>query len=80
MPLPDTSYLGWHSLNGASSSLHSKVEPSSVLVKVNLAEVLFVKGGGPETILVSGRTVSTIQLRVTAGLSPLASLARTAKV
>ena len=42
-----------------SSSLHTKVEPSSVLENVNPADPLVLEAGGAEVMAVSGVTVST---------------------
>ena len=65
-----------------SSSLHSKVEPASVELNEMLALVEATVPVGPEPIVVSGATVSTVQVRVASVGStlPAASVARTRKV
>ncbi len=64
------------------SSLHSKVELASVLVKPNDGEVWLVVPVGPELIVVSGAAVSTVNARVAgvASTLPAASVARTENV
>ena len=46
------------------SSLQSKVEPPSVEEKVKLGWLSPVRPDGPESIVVSGVVVTTVQLRV----------------
>src|SRR5688572_7135944 len=48
--------------NEPASTLHSKVEPGSVEVKVKSASPLLLGSGGPVSILVSGSTVSIVQV------------------
>ena len=68
-----------HVTNGAPSSEHSNVEPDSLAEKLKLALVLAVAAGGPAEIVVSGATVSIVQLAVAgvASTLPAASVART---
>ena len=47
-------------MKGPPSSEHAKLEPGSVAVKAKVAEALFDKAGGPETMLVCGGIVSTV--------------------
>jgi hypothetical protein len=64
------------------SSLHSKLDPASVEVKVNVALVELTVPLGPLVIDVFGATVSTVQVRV-AGVwptFPAMSFARTENV
>jgi hypothetical protein len=42
--------------------LQKNVEPDSLLVNVNAADALLLEAGGPETIVLSGATVSTVQV------------------
>jgi hypothetical protein len=44
----------------AASRLQAKVEPASLLVKAKFADALLLVEGGPEAIVVSGGTVSTV--------------------
>ncbi len=64
------------------SSLHSNVEPVSVLVNANDGEALLVVPVGPLVIVVSGAAVSTVNARVAgvASTLPAASVARTENV
>ena len=64
------------------SSLHSKLEPVSFDENPSVAEVDAVGPVGPESIVVSGATVSTVQVRAAslASALPAASRARTRKV
>src|ERR687896_457305 len=73
-----------HSVNGAPSSEHSKVTPSSLAEKRKRASLLAVAAAGAESIVVTGGVVSrglvTVQLWP-AGVGsawPAASVARTA--
>jgi hypothetical protein len=50
-----------HAVNAAPSSEHSNVAPAS-LVKVKLAELEVLVAPGPVPIVVSGATVSTVQV------------------
>ena len=71
-----------HAAHDPPSSLHSKVEPDSDEVKVNVA-VLDERGApGPLVIEVFGAVLSTVHVRVAgvASTLPAASLARTEKV
>jgi hypothetical protein len=52
----------------------------SVEEKLKLADVLFVGSLGLESMLTSGATVSTVQVRVAVLLLPAASMAFTWKV
>src|SRR6266516_7956837 len=47
-------------VNEAASSLHWNVEPASVELKANVADVEETVPDGPEVIVVSGGTVSTV--------------------
>jgi hypothetical protein len=75
-------------LKVAPSSLHSKVEPVSLEVKANEADVLFTVPEGPDVMVVSGGVVSgggavfTVQVRLAgvASTLPAVSLALTSKV
>ena len=69
-------------LPGAVSSLHSNVEPVSLDEKANEAAAEAVGPLGPEPIVVSGATVSTVQVRLAslASVLPASSVARTRKV
>ena len=64
------------------SRLHAKVEPDSVAVKLNEAELLLTEPEGPAVIVVSGAMVSLVQVRLAgvASTFPAASVARTWKV
>ena len=66
----------------APSSLHSKLEPASVEVKLKLAEVEFVGSEGPTVIVVSGAVRSTVHgwLAGVASVFPAGSVARTSNV
>ncbi len=69
-------------MNGAPSSLHSKVLPALVAVKPKLALVLLVVSGGLAVIVVSGAVVSMVQVKLAgvASTLPAGSMARTWKV
>ncbi|XSF08636.1 hypothetical protein VZP55_30365 [Myxococcus faecalis] len=71
-----------HAANVPPSRLHSKSAGVSVEVKANVALFEFVVPVGPEVMLVSGATVSTVQVRLAGVASklPAASTARTCKV
>ncbi len=72
----------WQGLNGPPSTRHSKVAPSSSVPRPNDGARSLVVGGGPERIVVSGASVSTVKVRV-AGVGsalPAGSIARTSKV
>src|SRR5699024_8296298 len=56
-----------HGTPPAPSRLHSYVTPVSVEPKVNVALVLSVVPGGPETMVVSGAAVSTVMRTVLDG-------------
>jgi hypothetical protein len=43
-----------------ASRLQTNVEPASLLVKAKVADALLFVEGGPEAIVVSGGTVSTV--------------------
>ena len=59
----------------------AKVEPASVPVKANVAEELVLTASGPEEIVVSGGTVSTVQpYAAGAPVLPAASVPRTANM
>jgi hypothetical protein len=62
--------------------LHSKLEPSSLAEKRKLASVLRVGSSGPDSIVVSGATVSTVHANVAAlpSVLPAGSVARTSKL
>jgi hypothetical protein len=65
-----------------ASSLHSKVLPASVAVKLKLALVLLVVAAGLAVIVVSGAVVSIVQVKL-AGVEsvlPAGSVAWTWKV
>src|SRR5207247_9446801 len=47
-------------VNEAASSLHWNVEPASVELKANVADVEETVPDGPEVIVVSGGTVATV--------------------
>ena len=49
-----------HEVNAEPSRLHSKVLPSSLELKANVALVEFDATGGAEVIVVSGAIVSTV--------------------
>lgn len=51
-----------HALNVEPSRLHAKVLFASVAVKLKVADVEFVKGDGPEAMLVSGGVLSRLAL------------------
>ncbi len=64
------------------SRRHSNVEPVSVLVNSNDGDALLIVPVGPAVIVVSGATVSTVNVR-DAGVGstlPTASIARTKNV
>jgi hypothetical protein len=44
-----------------ASRLQTKVEPTSLPVKVKFAEALLLEAAGADVIVVSGATVSTVQ-------------------
>jgi hypothetical protein len=48
-------------VKAAPSKLHSKLEDPSLELKVNVALVSLVGSVGPESIVVSGAAVSTVQ-------------------
>ena len=63
------------------SNRHSKVEPDSLEEKVKVGVVSVVDPEGPEVIVVSGGTVSTVKERETIWLTfPGASIALTENV
>ena len=66
----------------APSSLHSKVDPASVDVKLKLAEVEFVGSAGPAVIVVSGadRSIVHVWLAGVPSVFPAGSVARTSNV
>jgi hypothetical protein len=66
----------------ARSSEHSKLEPVSLEVKVKVALVLVVVGGGPDAMVVCGAVVSTVKAWVAgvASTLPAASVARARRV
>ena len=66
----------------APSSWHSKVEPSSVAPRTKVASSLATRPDGPDSIDVSGSSVSTTQVRSAGEAStfPAVSRPRTAKV
>src|SRR5438128_7044753 len=68
--------------NAAPSSLHSKVLPALVAVKLKLALVLLVRTGGLAVIVVSGAVVSMVQVKLAVGGATCraGSLARTWEV
>ena len=68
--------------NAAPSSLHSKVLPALVAVKLKVALVLLVRAGGFAVMVVSGAVVSMVQLKLAgvASMFPAGSIARTWKV
>jgi hypothetical protein len=67
-------------LNPPEFRLQTKVEPDSLLVNVNAADALLLEAGGPEAIVVSGGTVSIVQVySVALPLTP-PETARTANV
>jgi hypothetical protein len=47
--------------NGLPSRLHSNVEPASLELNANVASVSVVGSAGPESMLVTGAEVSTVQ-------------------
>ena len=49
-----------HASNGAASSEHSKLAPSSSATKWNRAVVLVLLAGGVEVMIVSGGIVSPV--------------------
>ena len=62
-------------------TLHTNVDPGSLLVKANVATVLLLTAGGPLAIAVCGATVSTLHAYVVdAPRVPPAETVRTAKV
>ena len=63
----------------APSSLHSKLEPASVEVKLKLGPVTFDGLGGPEVIVVSGapRSIVHVWLAAVRSVFPAGSIART---
>src|SRR5438128_10472786 len=63
----------------APSSLHSKVLPALVAVKLKLALVLFVTRRSSDLIVVSGAVVSMVQVKLAGDAStlPAVSIART---
>ncbi len=71
-----------HDCQAPESSLHSNVEPASLDENANEAAADAVGPLGPEPIVVSGATVSTVQVRAAsvASMLPAASVARTRKV
>jgi hypothetical protein len=69
-------------VNAAPSRLHWNVAPASFELNVKVALPLFDSGSGVESIVVSGTTVSTVQLKL-AGVGsafPAGSVAHTSKV
>ncbi len=64
------------------SRRHSKLEPVSLEENANCGEAELIVPVGPESIVVSGATVSTVKVRVAgvASTLPAASRARTSKV
>jgi hypothetical protein len=69
-------------VKAAPSSEHWKLEPVSLDENVKFAPVLFDSAGGPESIVVCGSEVSTVQLYEAglASLFPAGSVARTWKL
>ena len=69
-------------LNVGPSSLHSKVLPALVAVKLKVALVLLVRAGGAAVMVVSGAVVSIVQVKLAgvASTLPAVSIARTWKV
>ena len=69
-------------MNVAASRRHSNVEPVSELENVNVAVATPIVPVGPESIVVFGAAVSTVNVRVAgvASTLPAASVARTANV
>ena len=51
-----------HVLKAAPSKLHANAEPTSLAVKLKLAEVLFVEVAGPDVIVVTGGVLSIVTL------------------
>jgi hypothetical protein len=56
------------------------VEAASLLVKVKVAEALWLAAGGPDAIAVSGGTVSIVQVYSVSGPVRASQTPRTAKV
>ena len=71
-----------HAAKAAVSSLHSKVEPASVAVNVNVAVFGLLLPLGPPVIVVSGAVVSMVHVALAGNASvlPTASFARTENV
>ena len=71
-----------HVVNAPLPTRHSNVAVPSLDENVNTGGLTFVGPLGPELIVVSGATVSTVQPRVAgeASVLPAASRARTANV
>src|SRR5947208_4304862 len=61
---------------------HSKVEPGSLELKVNVGVASLSSAGGAESIVVFGAVRSTVQVRLAgvASVLPAGSVARTSKV
>ena len=55
-------------MNVAASRRHSNVEPVSELENVNVAVATPIVPVGPESIVVFGAVVSTVNVRVAAGV------------
>jgi hypothetical protein len=67
-----------HAAHEPPSRRHSKVEPGSSAEKAKVGDWSFVGSSGPESIVVAGALVSTVNVRL-AGVSalPAVSCART---
>ena len=70
-----------HTLQAAPSSAHSNVAPPSSATNVKPADVLVVEPDGPEVMVVSGATLSTVTVRWDeVVLLPARSVARAASL